>query len=412
MNDIPLTLLLSLLAFMVVLSAFFSASKTGLMTLNRYRLQYLVKQKHSGAIKAQQLLSRPERLLGLILFGNNIVNIFASSLATILALRLWGEPSLAFAVGGLAVILLVFAEVLPKTLAALKPEVIAFPAAYLYAFLLNVCSPVARVVCAAGDFCLKRLNINPKSVSINSLDKEELRIIMAEANALIPPRYHQVVHSIMDLESATVEDIMTPRSDIVGIDLEESFDVILVKIQQSGHGVLPIYKKTIDRVMGFLDVRTLIRHINHADFNKQALMDDLLKPVFIPTSTSLYQQMQAFKMSKGRIGLVVDEYGDVKGMVTLDDLLQELMGEFLVDDPNIKQHSDGSITVDGGVTVREFNRMTNSTLPTEGPKTINGLIIEYMETIPDANISVNLYGYHLEIVERDENTIKQVRFHP
>lgn len=412
MNDIPLGLLLSLLALMVLLSAFFSASKTGLMTLNRYRLQYLVKQKHRGAIKAQQLLKRPERLLGLILFGNNVVNIIASSLATILALRMWGEPGIALAVAGIALILLIFAEVLPKTLAALKPEAIAFPAAYWYVFLLNLCYPIARMVCVMGNVCLKCLKINPKHVRVNSLDKEELRIIMAEADALIPPRYHQVVHSIMDLESATVEDIMTPRNDIVGIDLEEASEKILEKIQQSGHTLLPVYKKTIDRVIGFLDVRTLLTHINQLDFNKQALIDNLVKPVFIPESTSLYQQMHTFKVSKGRIGLVVDEYGDVKGLVTLNDLLQEIIGELLVDDADIKQHGDGSITVDGGVTVREFNRITHSTLPTEGPKTINGLIIEYMETIPDAETSVNLYGYHLEILERDENAVKQVRFYP
>jgi Mg2+/Co2+ transporter CorB len=412
LNDIPLGLLLGILALLLFLSAFFSASETGLMMLNRYRLQHLVKQKHRAATKAQTLLKRPERLLGLILLGNNFVNTLASSLTTIIALRLWGEASIALAVGALTMVVLIFAEIAPKTLAALKPEAIAFPAAYLYIPLLKLCYPMVWLVNLIANTFLKLFGVSTISMQENSLGKEELRTIMAETNSLMPPRYHQMMLSIMDLESATVEDIMTPRNDIIGIDIDGSLEDIIQQIQHSTHTRLPVFKKTIDRVIGFLDLRALLTLINQTDFDKPAIIDSLLKPVFIPESTPLHKQMHTFKTDKGRIGLVVDEYGDVKGLVTLDDLLQEIIGELMVDDSHVKQHGDGSITVDGGVTIREFNRITQSSLPTEGPKTINGLIVEYMETIPESGTSVNLHGYHLEILERDENTVKQVRFHP
>ncbi|MEQ1637099.1 MAG: CNNM domain-containing protein [Methylococcales bacterium] len=412
MNDIPLGVLFSILALLLFLSAFFSASETGLMTLNRYRLQHLVKKKHGGAIKAYRLLQRPDRLLGLILLGNNFVNILASSLATIIAMRYWGEAGIAVAASGLTLVVLIFSEVAPKTLAAIKPEAIAFPAAYIYIPLLKLFYPVVWLVNLIANLCLKLFGVNAGSVQNNALGKEELRTIVAEADCLMPPRYHKMMLSIMDLESATVEDIMTPRNDIVGIDIDGSLEDIIKQIQNSTHTRLPVFKKTIDRVIGFLNLRTLLTLIHQVDFDKQAIIDSLLKPVFIPESTPLHTQMHNFKVEQGRIGLVVDEYGDVQGLVTLDDLLQEIVGELITDESSVKQHGDGSITVDAGVTIREFNRITHSSLPTEGPKTINGLIVEYMETIPDSGTSVNLHGYHLEIIERDGNTVKQVRFHP
>ncbi|NOT83960.1 MAG: DUF21 domain-containing protein [Methylococcaceae bacterium] len=412
MNDIPLSLLFSILALLLFLSAFFSASETGLMTLNRYRLQHLVKQKHKGAIKAHRLLQRPDRLLGLILLGNNFVNILASSLATIIAMRFWGEAGIAIAASGLTLVVLIFSEVAPKTLAAIKPEAIAFPAAYIYIPLLKLCYPIVWLVNLFANLFIKLFGVNAGSVQENSLGKEELRTIVAEADYLMPPRYHKMMLSIIDLESATVEDIMTPRNDIVGIDIDGSLEDIIGQIQKSPHTRLPVFKKTIDRVIGFLHLHTILTLLNQTDFDKQAIIDSLLKPMFIPESTSLHTQMHNFKTEQGRIGLVVDEYGDVQGLVTMDDVLQEIVGELITDDSIVKQHGDGSITVDGSVTIREFNRITHSSLPTEGPKTINGLIIEYMETIPASGTSVNLHGYHLEIIGRDEHTVKEVRFHP
>ncbi len=411
MNNIPPGVSLGILALLLFISAFFSASETGLMNLNRYRLQNLVKQKHTGAIKAQRLLADPERVLGLILLGKNFVNILAASLGAIIASQYFGDLGIAISALMLTLLILIFTEVTPKNLAAIRPEKIAFLAAYLYIPLLKLFYPVIWIVNFIAGLSLRLFGIRSNRIQEHVIGKEELRRIVAEADCLMPPRYHKMLLSIIDLESATVEDIMTPRSEIVGLDLDDNIEDIIQQIQQSRYTRLPVFKKNIDRVVGFLHIRTILALINQVDFDKQTIIDKLLKPVFIPESTPLHKQMQDFKQAKNRLGLVVDEYGDVQGLVTLDDLLQEIVGELITDDSYIKKQADGHILVDAGVTIREFNRITRSSLPTEGPKTINGLILEYMETIPEIGTSVNLHGYRLEIIERDEKAIKRVRFH-
>jgi len=403
----------------LILSAFFSGSETALMTLNRYRLQHLVKQKHKGAIKAHRLLQRPDRLMGLILLGNNFVNIGASSLATIIAMRLIDEGivnlsqeeiilastmTLTFAV-------LIFSEVTPKTLAALKPEVLAYPAAWAYTPLLKIFYPFVWLVNLISNFLLRLVGVNASKNKKDHLNTDELKSIVSDAENLMPARYQNMLLGILDLESASVEDIMTPRNEILGIDLEGSLDSIIQQIQNSSHTRLPIYKKSIDRVIGFLHLRTLVPLINRPDFNKQSITDNLTKPFFIPESTPLHKQIQSFKAEKLRIGLVVDEYGDVQGLVTLDDLLQVIVGELVAEEADVKEQADGSFLVDASVTVRELNRINQWSLPTEGPKTLNGLIVEYMETIPKPGTSIRLHGYPLEIIKRDENTIKLVKFY-
>lgn len=412
MNDIPLSILFSVLAVLLLLSAFFSGSETALMTLNRYRLQHLVKQKHRGAIKAHQLLKRPDRLLGLILLGNNFVNILASSIATLIAIRIGGDEAIAPATAILTILILIFSEVTPKTLAALRPETLAFVSAWLYAPLLKLFYPIVWVVNTFSNLLLRIIGINPHKAKHISLDKDELKSIVSDTDHLLPTRYQNMLLSILDLESASVEDIMTHRKEIVGIDLENNMEEICEQLRNSPHTRLPVYKKNIDRVIGFLHIRTVLSRITHPEFDKQVITDSLIKPFFIPASTSIHKQMQIFKTEKLRIGLVVDEYGDVQGLVTLDDLLQEIVGELIAEELDIKVQKDGGYIVDASVTVRELNRVTHWDLPTEGPKTLNGLIIEYMETIPDIGTSIKLHGYKLEIIERDENTVKTVRFHP
>lgn len=412
MNDIPLSILLGILALLLLLSAFFSGSETALMTLNRYRLQHLVKQKHRGAIKAHQLLKRPDRLIGLILLGNNFVNILASAIATLIAIRVGGDEAIAPATALLTIVVLIFSEVTPKTLAALRPETLAFISAWIYTPLLKVFYPIVWIVNAASNVLLLIVGVNPKKAKKDALDKDELKSIVSDTDHLLPARYQNMLLSILDLESASVEDIMTQRKEIVGIDLEDSMEDIIEQLRNSPHTRLPVYKKNIDRVIGFLHIRNVLSRITHADFDKQIITDSLVKPFFIPASTSIHKQMQIFKTEKLRIGLVVDEYGDVQGLVTLDDLLQEIVGELVAEEPDIKVQKDGSYLVDAGVTVRELNRVTHWDLPTEGPKTLNGLIIEYMETIPEPGTSIKLHGHILEILQRDDNTVKFVRFHP
>jgi len=411
LNDIPLSVLLGLLALLLLLSAFFSGSETALMTLNRYRLQHLVKQKHRGAIKAHQLLKRPDRLIGLILLGNNFVNIFASSITTLIAIRIGGDEAIAPITALLTIIILIFSEVTPKTLAALKPDTLAFMSAWLYVPLLKIFYPIVWIVNGVSYILLRMVGVNPKKIKKDHLGKDELKTIVSDSEHILPARYQNMLLSILDLESASVEDIMTQRKEIVGIDLEDSIEEIIEQLRGSQHTRLPVYKKNIDRVIGFLHIRHVLGKLSQPDFDKQVITDSLSKPFFIPASTSIHKQMQIFKTERQRIGLVVDEYGDVQGLVTLDDLLQEIVGELVAEvEEDVKPQKDGSYLVNAGITIRELNRVTHWDLPTEGPKTLNGLIIEYMEMIPAPGTSIKFHGHIVEIIERDDNTVKLVRF--
>lgn len=414
MNDIPLSVLLGTLVLMLVLSAFFSGSEASLMILNRYRLRHLVKLKHSGAIKAYRLLQRPDRLVGLISLGNKFVNNLAASIATVIAIKLYSDDEviLAIAMGILTIVMLICSEVTPKTLAAVKPELLAFPAAWIYTPLLKIFYPVVWLVNLIVELLLRLVGIDINKISRDSLHKDELKSIITEAESLMPLRYQKMLLGILDLESATVEDIMTPRNEIVGIDLEASIEDIIKLIKTSPHTRLAVYKKSIDRVVGFLNLRKVLVLINKDNFDKQSIINLISKPAFIPEQTPVHTQMLRFKNEKISIGLVVDEYGDVQGLVTLDDLLQEIVGELITDDELAKKQSDGSHLIDASISVRELNRVMNWSLPTEGPKTLNGLIVDFMETIPKSGISIKLHGHPLEIIKRDENAVKLVKFLP
>ena len=413
MNDIPLSILFGVLAALLLMSAFFSGSETALMTLNRYRLQHLVKQGHRSAKKAQRLLKRPDRLLGLILLGNNFVNILASSLATIIGMRLMGDEGIALAAGILTLVVLIFSEVAPKTLAALKPEILAFPASWVYTPLLKLFYPIVWFVNLIANGLLRIFGVRASEHIHPTLNKDELKSIVLETDSIMPDRYKNILLGIIDLESATVEDIMTPRNEIIGINIEDPIEDIVVQLKKSPHTRIPIYKESIDRVIGFLHLRTILTQLfNTENFNKQDITNNLITPIFIPETTPLHKQIQSFKVDRMRIGLVVDEYGDVQGLVSMDDLLQGIVGEIMNEEADIKKYEDGSYLVDGSVTVREINRITHWNLPTEGPKTINGLIIEFLETIPQAGTSLMMHDLRLEIISRNKHAITQVKFSP
>ena len=414
MNDLPLGMLFGILALMLVLSAFFAGSETALMSLNRYRLRHLVKLKHPGAMKAHKLLQRPDNLLGLMLLGNIFINNFAASLATVIAIKLYtdDESVIAISTGVLTIVMLICSEVTPKTLAAIKPEPLAFPAAWIYTPLLKIFYPVVWFVNIFVRLLLRLAGVDVNKSNHDSLNKEELKSIITEAESLMPVRYQKMLLGILDLESATVEDIMTPRNEIVGIDLEDSIEDIITQIKTSPHTQMAVYKKSIDRVVGFLHLRKVLVLVNQDNFDKQSIINLVTKPSFIPENTPVHTQMLRFKSEKIRIGLVVDEYGDVQGLVTLDDLLQEIVGELITDDVTARKQSDGSYLVDASITVRELNRVMQWSLPTEGPKTLNGLIIEFMETIPESGTGIKLHGHPLEILKRDEHTVKLVKFLP
>jgi Mg2+/Co2+ transporter CorB len=399
------------LGILIVLSAFFSGSETALMTLNRYRLQHLVKEGHRGAIRAQKLLRRPDRLIGLILLGNNFVNILASSLTTVIAIRLGGEASIAIGAGILTLVILVFAEVAPKTMATMHPERLAFPASWVFICLLRLAYPVVWVINSISNLVLKVFGYNPRQQRSNILSKEELRTIVSNTDSLLPERYQNMLVGILDLETATVEDVMVPRNEIVGLDINDPLDKLVAQIKASPHTRIPVYKKSIDRIIGILHLRKVLPRINDENLDKKWLYRALNKTYFIPESTPLHSQLMNFKTEKHRMGLVVDEYGEVQGVVTLEDLLQEIVGGIITSPSDVRIQKDGSYLVDASVTLRDLNRLTGWSFPTEGPKTLNGLIIEFLETIPVRKTSLVLFGYRLEILEVDEHAVQMVKFY-
>jgi Mg2+/Co2+ transporter CorB len=417
MDNIPLSVLFGALVVLILMSAFFSSSETAMMSLNRYRLKHLTKAGHPGAKRASELLEHTDRLIGLILLGNNFVNILASSIATIIALRLYGETGIAIATGLLTLIILIFAEVTPKTLAALHPERIAFAAAFIYIPLIKILYPLVWLISVIANGILRILGVKDQASAMQHLSREELRTVVNEAGALIPRRHQQMLLGILDLEKVTVEDIMIPRNEIIGIDLnEENWDNILDQLTTTQHTRLPLYRGDINNIVGIVHVRNTLRKLTTGELNCDTLEALAKEPYYIPEGTSLNSQLLNFQHHKRRIGMVVDEYGDIHGLVTLEDILEEIVGEFTTDasltSPDVHAQEDGSYLVTGSANIRELNRTMNWRLPTDGPKTLNGLIIEYLESIPSAGTSLLIANYPIEIVQTAENTVKIVRISP
>lgn len=401
-----------------MLSAFFSSSETGMMSLNRYRLKHLAKKKHRGALLTQKLLQRPERLIGLILIGNNFVNLLAASIATAICVRLWGDLGYLISTAGLTFIVLVFAEVTPKTLAALHPEKVAFSAAFILSPLYKILFILIIGLNAITNSLLRLFGVDVESAKEDNLNSDELKIIVNEAGNLIPKRHQNMLLNVLELEQVTVEDIMIPRSEVSGIDLELPIGEIVKQMKNAIHTRLPVYRDELDNVEGFLHARQMIKLLAHdaQDLTKEAILDAMNKVYFIPEGTPLNTQLLKFQRKKLRIGLVVDEYGDIQGLVTLEDILEEIVGEFTTDisdsSKDIQEETDGSIIIDGSATIRDINRSLDWQLPTDGPKTLNGLIIEFIEAIPQAGTGMRLAGYPMEILQIKANMVKSVRVWP
>ncbi len=387
-----------------------------MMALNRYRLKHLIKIKRTGALTASKLLSRPDRLIGLILIGNNFVNIAASSIATVIALRLWGDAGVAIATGMLTLVILIFAEVTPKTLAAIHPERIALPAALILKPLLFLFYPMVWIVNFICNQLLRLLGVRIDDERANKITQEELRTVVNEASALIPKRHQSMLLSILDLEKVTVEDIMVPRNEIVGIDLDDSVDDIIDQLRTCRHTRLPVYKGDINNITGFLHSRNAIRFLTDDELTKESIAQQTAEPYFIPESTPLNTQLLNFQKEKRRIGLVVDEYGDILGIATLEDILEEIVGEFTTDaaasNKEIHPQNDGTYIIDGTANIREINKSLKWRLPAHGPKTLNGLIMESLESIPDANVAIKIDNYYIETLQTKDNIVKSARITP
>jgi Mg2+/Co2+ transporter CorB len=399
-----------------VISAYFSGSETAMMSLNRYRLRHLASNDHKGAKRALKLLDRPDRLIGLILIGNNLVNILASAIATIIGMRLFGDMGVAIATGVLTIVVLVFAEVTPKTFAALHPERIAFPSSILLGWLLILLSPLVKAINLITSMFLRLMGIKTVKTS-DALSQEELRTVVHEAGALIPQRHQEMLLSILDLEKVTVEDIMISRSDIYAINVNDDFKLINKQVIQSPHTRVLVYRDNIDDAVGFIHLRDALRLQSKEQFSKSSLLRAVKELYFIPEGTPLNVQLTNFQQNKERIGLVVDEYGDIQGLVTLEDILEEIVGDFTTsmlttasEDINIQQ--DGSFLIDATINIRDLNKEMKWNLPIDGPKTLNGLIIEFLEDIPAANTSLRIVDYQIEVIDVADNMIKTVRVLP
>jgi len=413
MNDITLPWLLGIVCICLVLSAFFAGSETALMSLNRYRLRHLARAGHRGAQLAERLLKQPDRLIGLMRLGDTLSNVAATSLTTLIALRIGGDKAVAIAGLLLILALLIFSEITPKTLAALYPERFGFPAAYIYWPLLNLLWPVVWVVNSFTRMVLRIMNIRADQAATHSMSSEELRSVVTEAGALIPKRHQRMLLSILDLEKITVEDIMVPRNEIAGVDIEADWDDIVRQLHSSQHTRMPVYEGNIDKVIGFVHARQALHLLSRDDADKDALREILREAPFVPEGTSLQRQLLNFQNAKRRIGLVVDEYGDIQGLVTLEDILEEIVGEFTTDPAaqhkDVYKESETSYLINGSATLRSLNRVMHLKLPTDGPKTLNGLILEQLEAIPQAGTAFKLAGHSFEILQTSDNTVKTVR---
>ena len=410
-----LGLLFGALAGLLILAAFFAGSETALMSLNRYRLRHRANEGHRGARLAESLLAHPDRLIGLILLLSTLVNVAAPMLVGFIALRLGGEYLVAFSAATLILVLLIFCEVAPKTFGALHPERLALPAAYIYTPLLLLLYPFVWATNLLANGVLRLFGVSPLQAS-NSLSSEELRTVVAEAGAMIPHRHQQMLVSILDLENATVEDIMVPRNEIIGIDVDDGWDRVLEQLRQSQHTRLPVYEGEIDRILGVLHMKQVVHELARGRLDREALIEaaSAREAYFVPSGTTLNTQLLNFQRDKRRMAFVVDEYGDIQGLVTLEDILEEIVGEFTTDPASIS-HKDvhverpGVYIVNASATIRALNRALQWQLPTDGPKTLNGLLLEQLEMIPDPGTALKVGPYQFEILQIADNAIKTVR---
>ena len=390
------------------------------MAINRVRLQHRAEEGSREARRILSLLERPDRLIGLILIGNNFVNILASAIATVLAVRIFGDAGVAIATGLLTLIILIFAEVTPKTFAAFYPERIAGPASFILMPLLRIAYPLVWMTNLLSNGLLGAFGINPERSSRDRLTKEELRTLMMQSEHRIPARRHGMLLSILDLERVQIDEIMVPRGDFIGLDLSDEIEELITQLRSTQHTRLPVFNEDIENLSGILHSRTALKLIDNQDIlgNEQEFKSRLIElceePYFIPHSTALHTQLFNFQKERERLAIVVDEYGEIEGLVTIDDILEEIVGEFTTDhiqetSPDVHPQRDGTFIIDGSATVRDLNRILEWELPTDGPRTVSGVIVELLEFIPENSLSIQYQHYRLEVLAIQDNRVRSVR---
>ena len=406
MNEIPLWILFSLIAFLVLMSAFFSGSETGMMAINRYRLKHLVQEKNKSAKRVSKLLERTDRLLGVILIGNNFTHTLATALATVIAIRIWSDNAVLAVTVFMTIVMIIFAEVMPKTIAALKPESVALPASHLLKPLSKVLSPLITLVSFVSNGTARLFGIDLDNANKDELKPEELRTLLQTSG--VPKRQEEMLMGIFDMDNLSVNDVMIPKNEIVGIDINDSLDSILNSLQEIDFTYIPCYEDSIDNILGFLSLNKKADFLVKGDQSKDSLKEELQDPLFVPENTALYKQLTNFQSTGRRVGVIVDEYGDIEGIITLRSILEVIVGEISesMEKMDILPQADGTFLIEGGMMIRDINRRLKWDLPTEGPKTLSGLILEEIQTIPDTNVGLTLEGYRLETVLIKENVIK------
>ena len=402
-------MLITSIFFLLCLSAFFSSAETGMMALNRFKLKHLVKQRNKSAIRANKLLQRPDRLLGIILIGNNFVNILAAALTTILCLRLFGDSGVLIGSIILTMIVLIFAEVTPKTFAANYSEKVALPSSLILKFLQKLLYPLVWIVNFFSNSILKLLGVKEKE-SDEDLSPEELKSILENSGDLIPSRYQEMLLSVLELDKISIDEIMIPKNEIIGIDLSKDIEEIGDFLKDSKKEFFPIFDQNLDDLKGIINLYGINSFLSSQKKDTESLLQNSEEVYFALENTSLNIQLNNFQKDKKKVAVVLDEYGSVKGMVDIKDILEEIVGE--LSDPHeevkidIKEQKDGSYLIDAGISAREVNKRLGWDLPLSGPKTLNGLILENTETIPEANISLEIENYLIETVLIKDNMIK------
>lgn len=395
------------IAFLVLMSAFFSGSETSMMAINRYRLKHLVKEKNKSAKRVSKLLERTDRLLGVILIGNNFTHTLSTALATVVAIRIWSDSAVLAVTVFMTIIMIIFAEVMPKTIAALKPESIAFPSSYLLKPLSKILSPLITLVSFVSNNVTKLIGIDLDNADKDELKPEELRTLLQTSR--VPKRQEEMLMGIFDMDYLSVNDVMIPKNEIIGIDLNDELEDILKQLQDIDFTYIPCFKDSIDNIQGFLSLNKKADFLGYKNQSKQNLKEELQEPLFVPENTPLYKQLANFQSSGKRVGLIVDEYGDIEGIITLRAILEVIVGEITtesIEKMDIMPQADGTYLVEGGMMIREVNRRLDWELPTEGPKTLSGLILEEIQTIPETNIGLTISGYRIETVLIKDNVIK------
>jgi Mg2+/Co2+ transporter CorB len=414
LNDsVHVGVLVALLIALLLLSAFFSGTETALMSLNRYRLRHLARTGHRAARTAEWLLQRPDRLIGLILLGNTAANIGASVIVTLIASRIGGDGAILIGTLILIPIMLIFAEVAPKTIGAINPPRLALPAALVYYVVLKVANPFVWLINLLANGVLRLFGFRADQIASHSLSAEELRTVVAEAGAMVPRRHQRMLLSVLDLDAVTVDDVMVPRQEIVGLDLDREWDENLRIVQESSFDRLPVYRQDIDNIVGVARIRDLLPELGRGELTQALLLERIREPYFVPEGTPLTKQLLNFQQHRRRSAFVVDEYGDVQGLITTQDIIREIVGELDSEASamalGVTKESERSYVVDASANVRQLNRVMNWNLPTDGPKTLNGLIVEQLAEIPESGTGVTVANYPIEILDASEHGIKKVR---